>query len=193
MACSVGQGRPIIVCVSRSTIAIAQCGTIIREIAQLGFQGRLAVNGDLSSPGFLEDVGSENMEGACNGQAVPDADSESFQSFNETWVDLYDFEAYVTLPNAYDTIFLVALAGIQGGAFDGKTIRDNLVDVANPPGTQVSSFEEAVSLVQDGEEIDYQGASGPLDFDGTGSSRIPFSVLCVQNGEWTSVFTVSPA
>jgi hypothetical protein len=54
-------------------------------------------------------------------------------------------------------------------------------------GTKVSSYEEGARLLLDGEDIDYDGASGPLEFDETGTPPGSFSVLQVQNGTWESV------
>lgn len=166
--------------------------TLIREIDQAGYAGLLGVNGDLSSPQFLEDVGADIMEGVCNSQATPDESSENFQRFNEVFVERYGYDAYVTIPNAYDSLIISALAGIQGGSFDGATINANLIDVTNPPGTEVTTFAEGVEAIQAGEEIDYTGPSGVVDFDETGTSKLPFTTLCVQNGEWTPMTEFSP-
>jgi branched-chain amino acid transport system substrate-binding protein len=159
--------------------------TLMREISQAGYEGDIGVNGDLSSPQFLEDVGADIMEGVCNSQATPDETSESFQAFNSVFKERHGYDAYVTIPNAYDSLIVTALAGIQGGSFDGATINENLVDVTNPPGTEVSSFAEGVEAIESGDEIDYQGPSGVVDFDETGTSKLPFTTLCVQDGEWT--------
>jgi len=65
---------------------------------------------------------------------------------------------------AYDATTLLALAALQGGAADGKTIRDNLAEVSEN-GTECKSFADCATLLADGTDIDYTGLSGPITFD----------------------------
>lgn len=71
-------------------------------------------------------------------------------------------------PQAYDATMIIALAAIAAGDDDGVAIGENIVDVTRE-GTQCSTFEECKGLLEDGEDIDYQGASGPTDMNDSGS------------------------
>ena len=55
----------------------------------------------------------------------------------------------------------------QGGATDGATIKDNLQSVSEG-GTKCKSFTDCAKLIADGEDIDYDGISGPITFDKNG-------------------------
>ena len=70
-------------------------------------------------------------------------------------------------PESYDAIILIALAAEQGGSTDGKTIRDNLVSVSSG-GTKCTTFADCKALIADGEDIDYDGVSGPVEFGNNG-------------------------
>ncbi len=72
--------------------------------------------------------------------------------------------------NAYDAIMLIALAMLRAGDTSGPAIRDNLRAVANPPGEPIyyGEWTKAVALLKAGEDIDYQGVSGLVDFKETG-------------------------
>jgi len=70
-------------------------------------------------------------------------------------------------PESYDAIILIALAAEQGGSTDGKTIRDNLVSVSKG-GTKCTTFADCKALIADGEDIDYDGVSGPVEFADNG-------------------------
>ena len=70
--------------------------------------------------------------------------------------------------NSYDAAALVILAIEQAREASGKAIRDNLRSVANPPGVEVTNVGEALDLIRQGEEINYQGASGEITFDDKG-------------------------
>jgi branched-chain amino acid transport system substrate-binding protein len=68
---------------------------------------------------------------------------------------------------SYDGTVLLALAALQGEATDGATLKDNLQSVSEG-GTKCESFADCAKLVADGEDIDYDGISGPVTFDENG-------------------------
>lgn len=67
--------------------------------------------------------------------------------------------------------------------------------MSGPPG-QKYTFEqlpEAVKALPDGEDIDYEGASRPIDLDDKGDlSRYIYSVIRFQNGKLSTVKQVTP-
>jgi ABC-type branched-subunit amino acid transport system substrate-binding protein len=74
-------------------------------------------------------------------------------------------------PESYDAVILIALAAEQGGATDGATIRDNLQSVSSG-GTKCYTFAECAALIADGEDIDYDGVSGAVEFDDNGDPAV---------------------
>lgn len=74
-------------------------------------------------------------------------------------------------PESYDAVILIALAAEQGGATDGTTVRDNLQSVS-AGGTKCYTFAECKALIADGEDIDYDGVSGPVEFDNNGDPSV---------------------
>jgi len=68
---------------------------------------------------------------------------------------------------SYDAVILMALAAAQGGDTTAATIQKNLSTVSSG-GTKCTSFEECYKLVQDGTDIDYDGQSGPINFNDNG-------------------------
>lgn len=81
--------------------------------------------------------------------------------------------------NAYDAAMLTMLASLVAtkGAADptqltGQQLRDALKLINNPAGTVIrtgpAEFAKAVALIDAGSPINYEGASGPLDFDANG-------------------------
>jgi branched-chain amino acid transport system substrate-binding protein len=72
---------------------------------------------------------------------------------------------------SYDAVMLIALAAEQGGATDGATIKDNLQSVSSG-GTKCSTFADCKQLIADGEDIDFDGVSGPIEFDANGDPAV---------------------
>lgn len=119
------------------------------------------VDGNLSNSyefpeGFLEG----------NKGTLPGAETtEEFQGrLLEVNPDLEDF-SYA--PESYDAVILIALAAIQAQSVESRDIADNLVAVSRD-GTQCTAFAECVELLNAGEDIDYDGQSGPITFSDAG-------------------------
>jgi hypothetical protein len=98
----------------------------------------------------------------------------------------------VTISNAYDSMIMTALAAAAGKSNTGAGIQRQLRQVTNAPGTKVHTFAQGAAALAKGKQIDYQGASGPLDFDKAGTSPLPFTVYCVKGGSWKPVKTFPP-
>lgn len=66
-------------------------------------------------------------------------------------------------PQVFDCVNIIALAAEVAGTDDPTVFKDEIVGVTKD-GTACSSFAECQQLIADGQDIDYQGASGPLEF-----------------------------
>ncbi|MCB2057405.1 MAG: ABC transporter substrate-binding protein [Novosphingobium sp.] len=88
--------------------------------------------------------------------------------------------------NAYDAAFLMALAIEAAGNADRAKIAKALRAVSGPPGVRIlpGEFAKARALLQQGQEIDYDGASGPVDFDAAGDIAGRVSVNRFADGSW---------
>ncbi len=84
----------------------------------------------------------------------------------------------------YDAVMVASLAAAKCQA-DGVPVtpicvRDNLREVANPPGEEVmpgvESLTRALELIAAGEAINYEGAAGAVDFDEQGDVVTPIEV-----------------
>jgi ABC-type branched-subunit amino acid transport system substrate-binding protein len=66
---------------------------------------------------------------------------------------------------AYDAVVSLALAMDQAGTTDGTTVVRSMTRVTNPPGTQCSTYATCLSALKAGKKINYEGASGGLDYN----------------------------
>ena len=88
----------------------------------------------------------------------------------------------------YDAAVLIALAAAKAGTTtDSTAIRDALRSVANPPGQVVgpgvAGIMKALELIAAGEDINYEGAAGTVDFDDNGDVVGYIEVWQVKDGE----------
>ena len=78
---------------------------------------------------------------------------------------------------SYDAVMVIALAAIAAESDAGTDIGAALIDVSGG-GTQCPTFAECAALLADGEDIDYEGISGPIDFDENGDpGQASFGIL----------------
>ncbi len=71
-------------------------------------------------------------------------------------------------PESYDATVLTALAAIEAESDDATTFAPHIIQVSED-GTACTTFKECADLLADGEDIDYNGVSGPVDLGDTGS------------------------
>jgi len=66
---------------------------------------------------------------------------------------------------AYDSVISQALAIDKANSIAGPDIIVALGTVSNPPGTQCYTYAKCLALIKAGTKINYEGASGPLDYN----------------------------
>ena len=132
-------------------------------------------------------------EGIKRPSPMEDENNEGFKRFNK------DYEAkFKAKPsggyynaNTYDLLIASALAMEAAGEASGKAINEKIREVTNPPGKVVTTFEEGLKELRAGNDIDYQGASGPIDFDQHGNVVSSYALMEVKmaNGNKIKLFT----
>jgi branched-chain amino acid transport system substrate-binding protein len=65
---------------------------------------------------------------------------------------------------SYDAAIIIGLAAEVAGTDEPVAVAAEINDVTRPEGTVCTAFAECKELIEAGEEIDYDGVSGPLDF-----------------------------
>jgi branched-chain amino acid transport system substrate-binding protein len=75
--------------------------------------------------------------------------------------------SYAYSGESYDAVNLIALASEAAGSVEGTEIAKQL-EAVSKDGTKCFDFAGCVTLLRDGEDIDYDGVSGPVTFDKNG-------------------------
>jgi ABC-type branched-subunit amino acid transport system substrate-binding protein len=107
-----------------------------------------------------------NVRGTAPSAAGPGVDT-----FTDLFTSEFDYEeAGVFTSQAYDATAVQILANVMAGENDGQAVRDHMRVVANPGGDTYgpSDLPAAVEAAAAGENIQYEGASSAVDFDGNG-------------------------
>lgn len=134
-------------------------------------------------------VGPKNLEGDM-GTSPGVAVGEAFLKFNADYKAAYgELPKSPFIANAYDAAAVIGLAAYAAKARGlpptTENIRNQLREVADPPGTFVGpgEFERAFKLLDQGQPVNYEGASGPVDFDQHGDVLAPIEVWRFHQGK----------
>jgi len=65
-----------------------------------------------------------------------------------------------------------ALAVEYAGSYDASTWAPAMFAVGDPPGTMCYTYADCLALIRSGEEIDYDGVTGPGTYDAGGVNSI---------------------
>jgi ABC-type branched-subunit amino acid transport system substrate-binding protein len=127
------------------------------------------ISGDLAESAGADAV--NGLRGTAPG--VPDGDP-SEEAFDKlfTAAEPADVERQTFDAQNFDAVMLCYLAAVAAGSTEGADMAEHVVDISAPPG-DAYTFEqlpEAIEALQNGDDIDYQGASGPIDMDENGDA-----------------------
>jgi len=95
----------------------------------------------------------------------------------------------VYAPQAYDAAFLLALAIEKNGSAARDGLSAALREVATAPGEVIlpGEWKKAVDLIKAGTDINYEGATGPVDFDDNGDVPGTIVEMTVKDGKFVEV------
>lgn len=118
-----------------------------------------------------ETGGAETTEGMRGTAPSSGGDTPGGDAFAAAFAAAYpDQEQQLFDANAFDAVMVAFLAALQAGSADTTAISENMQAISGPPGL-AGTFEDLDALVAAilaGEDIDYQGAAGTIDFDEKG-------------------------
>lgn len=167
--------------------------TIIREARDLGYTGEWLLSADMAVPEIFEAVDPADLNDSAYAEfGNPDTTLPEFQAFGQAYTEVYDEDPGPFASNAWDGMNLIALAMVSSGECTGAGINGAIRDVSSG-GTAVTTFADGAEALAAGKDIDYQGASGPVDLDDTGSVLGSYSIVGAQNGDWVEVQFYSSA
>jgi ABC-type branched-subunit amino acid transport system substrate-binding protein len=138
-------------------------------------------------------LGARSVEGQL-GTAPGSAGGDPYVIFNADYkVEYGQLPPLPFITNAYDGAAVIGLAAfaakVKGKPLTATNIRDQLRVVANPPGEVIlpGEFKKAFDLLNQGKQINYEGAAGSVDFDKYGDVVTPIEVWKYSKGKIVTV------
>lgn len=161
---------------------------IIRNSLENGLFGKFYAADGMFDQSVIEQIGADNLRGKIAiSQPASDFDGTSYKAFAAAFTATGGNPQGPYVANGYDAAFLMALAIEKAGAPDRGKIGAALRAVANAPGEVIrpGEWKKAKALIAAGKDINYEGASGNVDFDANGDVGGVYSVNTVSaDGKW---------
>lgn len=76
----------------------------------------------------------------------------------------------------FDAVTLCVLSAVAAGSNEGPAISEQVAEVSGPPGDKYdyTQMADAVEAIQNGDDIDFEGITGPLDLDENGDPTVGY-------------------
>ncbi|MDS0283081.1 ABC transporter substrate-binding protein [Haloarcula onubensis] len=171
----------------------AEFSTMVNEIYSSGYEAMLYGADSVSGENVLTNTPEGSMEDMKI--VVPSApvEEQNYKDFASAFESEYGQAPTSWAAYAYDCVINAALAIQAADSFTGAALGEVVREVSRPEGEQVTSFEAASEILSDGSpsDVDYQGVSGPIDFDENGDPVGFLQVLQVQDHSYEGIDFIS--
>ncbi len=161
---------------------------IIRNSLENGLFGKFFAADGMFDKSVIEQIGADNLRGNISiTQSASDYDDASYQLYADAYSAGGGEPKAPYAAHGYDASFLMALAIEKAGVAERSKISAALRAVASGPGEVIRPGEwaKAKKLIAAGTDINYEGASGNVDFDANGDVGGIYSVNTVgADGTW---------
>ena len=165
-----------------------QAEVYIREAMEGGYVDKFLFVDAVKGPEWIDRLGIwEELDGTLGTvQGAPGSPQKD--AFEESYIETFGFlPSHPFMAEHYDATVLIALAAAKAGnTTDSAAIRDQMRFVANPPGEVIGpgrdEIARALKLLADGEDINYEGAGGAVDFDENGDVFGTIEIWTVKDG-----------
>ena len=154
-------------------MGFAETAVFLRESIEFDIFTRFILTDGNKSEDLIAQLGAENLEGTVGTAPSSDPESASTQAWDAAY--MAEYGRLPSLPfvrEAYDAVITIALAAEAAGSTDGAAIRDQLVRISSPPGdafvADAAGVKAALEAVRDGDDINYEGAATPIDWNAAG-------------------------
>ncbi|MGK7884060.1 MAG: ABC transporter substrate-binding protein [Crocosphaera sp.] len=161
-----------------------------------GKKAQLLLTDAVYSQKFIEQVGKTEegdwiLAGALG--TVPGSKLEKSDITAKWQEKLGTAEVSTYFPHTWDATVLLMLAAQASQTNTGTGIKGQIRQVSNAPGVEVSDPCQALKLLREGKEINYQGVSGAVDMDEYGDVISPYRVWQVkEDGTLAVIDQVEP-
>jgi branched-chain amino acid transport system substrate-binding protein len=142
----------------------------------------------------LPDTGGAELTEGMRGTAPTSAEAPAAEAFDTLWNegDRTDRQTYDA--DNFDALLACVLAGVAAGSSDPADVAKELTAISGPEGDKhtFETLADAFTELQDGGDVDYEGAASPLDWDENGDPSSAFYEIWQYDGGKLATLEVIP-
>jgi branched-chain amino acid transport system substrate-binding protein len=158
-------------------------GVILNQAVEAGTFDTYAGGDGMAGDALLATRDAGPLEGMILTRAAP-AGGPAYEAYVAVTEGSNVAPDGVYSTNSYDSVFLLALAIQKNGSAEREGVAAALREVANAPGETIRPGEwtKAKELIAAGTDINYEGASGQIEFDDVGDVAGAIEYFVVEGG-----------
>ncbi|MDA3780790.1 MAG: ABC transporter substrate-binding protein [Bacteroidales bacterium] len=137
--------------------------------------------------------GNQDVAETIIGVSSTNYTNNNYIVFRNNYLSRFGFLPVTYTEHTYDAIYSIAYAIQQKNSYNVDSIKSSLryvsggINSNNSTIVDVNNFAYGKQTLASGEMIDYQGASGPIDFDANGDCKSVLTIWEIQNMEYVEL------
>lgn len=152
--------------------------TLFSDMRSLGHLNVPVIGEDvLGSPGYAKAMGQPQASKYLFTVSGASPGGTAYQHFLSDYQAVYHTKQILSSSyNMYDSVIIASLAMTAAHSTDPKVWVNYVTKVSDPPGTACYTYASCVALLKQGKQINYEGATGPEDFNSYHNTFSGFAV-----------------
>ena len=142
--------------------------------------------------------GNPEMLPTIRGITSTNEENPNYHIFKENFIERFGFAPATYSEQAYDAVYSIVYALLRANSPDPNNIKNYLREISGttrfggtPDAEQiiinVDEFNVAKSIIEKGQLINYEGASGPIDFDINGDPSPKIIIWGIRNNQFSEL------
>jgi ABC-type branched-subunit amino acid transport system substrate-binding protein len=157
-----------------------ESATLIKQAAEAGLSLHWIGETGWIQPEFIGTLGTDAIATQQSiGFAAFSADqtTPAWEFYSDLWNNNPDYAQYGDANDqyhfsTYDLMIITALSIEQAGSAEASAWAPAMFAVTDPPGTVCYTYAECLPLIRAGEDVDYEGVTGPGTFTSGGVNAV---------------------
>ena len=162
--------------------------TIVKNALETGSFGKFLGADGMFDQSVIDQIGADTLRGNIwLTQSASDPDSNGYKAFAEAYAATGNDPQAPYAAHGYDATFMMAMAIEKAGEADSAAIAKALNEINDPKGIVIGPDQWAAAkvLIGAGIAVNYEGATGSVDFDQNGDVPGFYGVNTVgEDGTW---------
>lgn len=146
-----------------------ESATLIKQAAEAGLSTNWIGETGWILNEFIDTLGTEpiaDQESIGFAAFAPNTDSPAWDAYSAAWNEAVDTEEFGGPEDqyhfsTYDVLVQTALAAEAAGTYEASVWAPAMFAVGEAPGEVCYTYDTCLALIRDGQDIDYEGVTGP--------------------------------